>query len=905
MGVPVGAPQGFPYETGSETFTNEYSTAVAPGARDKLKNPLPLFLLSVPGADPEYDRHVNRVVEALRGAIEDRGKLVPYAVLRAGGDPGASWARAAADELLRGIPGNMTPDRLPSFSLLRDVVAEAVRLGDGLRADAAARAIRNSAYALRAEAAGLPALLWRLGGGDRPVSSSGAIGWLIDTVWAPSFQNLPRWFWGRWKTHRLIRPLSLSPRNRRRRSLGTDLDAERGEDLFGAVYHWVWTSGLFGATPLGEEAAQACENLLVRALLEDLEVPSVGGLLPKRRRRTVRPVLLLALPHDSAHRVAAERFLKAFHTAHSVSAADAVRAPGPLVVAVGQPSTELLGQLDPDDRNFATAAGCLARGHDRPVRVTFSAEALLRAGHPVSKVKTLASFRTNWRLATALVTAVASVVAAGIVVWFPSAQVSPCVGGDDTVDKAARTQPVEVHPAEWYDAAVKEIDTQNARAVDFAKAGRTVRTVVVFVSNRPTSSRDTVFDGVIPELRGIAMWQKKLNDDANSDSSEVPLRVDVRETGVAFARAEQAAKDLVKEIGYSKGIPAYERVIGVLGYAQSRDETKAALTVLDKAKVLVVDTTATADEMLGGANYWPMTPLNSREAAVEANFVATSDIVARPDGGCVPAKHAVVIETYGDLYSRSLADQFVKDFSGSKQLLNFTQDRTSAAPPAGTPAYDTATNLAARVCAEVKAQPDSVIYWSARARDFTAFINAFNTAGTCLQHDLTVLGGNELTNVSQTGAFSNKDWLRLYYSAHRLPDDDKRASAVTRTFVNDYENFVKATTTGDDPWAQDGHSAVAYDAFHTFSLVANMTYNQQPDAPPSQMEINFRNSGATFNGATGYVQYAPGVNQPPADKTLVLLRQIGQKPVAVAACGAYDQDQSSVNQGEPCSATSR
>ncbi|WP_326790522.1 hypothetical protein [Streptomyces sp. NBC_00151] len=124
--------------------------------------------MSVPGGDPKYDRHVNRVVEALRGAIEDRGKLVPYAVLRAGTDPGASWARAAADELLRGIPGNMTADRLPSFSLLRDVVAEVVRLGDGHRADAAARAIRNSVYALRADAAGLPALLRRIGGAERP-----------------------------------------------------------------------------------------------------------------------------------------------------------------------------------------------------------------------------------------------------------------------------------------------------------------------------------------------------------------------------------------------------------------------------------------------------------------------------------------------------------------------------------------------------------------------------------------------------------------------------------------------------------------------------------------------------------------------------------------------------------------
>jgi ABC-type branched-subunit amino acid transport system substrate-binding protein len=203
------------------------------------------------------------------------------------------------------------------------------------------------------------------------------------------------------------------------------------------------------------------------------------------------------------------------------------------------------------------------------------------------------------------------------------------------------------------------------------------------------------------------------------------------------------------------------------------------------------------------------------------------------------------------------------------------------------------------VCAvELADEPDSVVYWSARAKDFTALINSMDTAGTCTARDVTVLGGNELTNVAQTGAFANKDWLRLYYSAHRLPADDPDASDRTRQFVAQYDDYVKATTEGTDPWRQDGHSAVSYDAFHVLSQAVRQAGLRDPDIDRESVLLVLGN-GIAFNGATGYVSY-DGANAPPHDKTLVLLRQSGNHPEAVLACGAYRQDQSSEAQGPPC-----
>jgi ABC-type branched-subunit amino acid transport system substrate-binding protein len=163
---------------------------------------------------------------------------------------------------------------------------------------------------------------------------------------------------------------------------------------------------------------------------------------------------------------------------------------------------------------------------------------------------------------------------------------------------------------------------------------------------------------------------------------------------------------------------------------------------------------------------------------------------------------------------------------------------------------------------------------------------------------VTVLGGNELTNVAQTGAFAEKDWLRLYYSAHRLPDGDRKASDRTVQFVDEYDAYVEDTTGGRDPWRQDGHSAVSYDAFHVLSEAVREAGLTDPAVERKSVRLVL-GAGIAFDGATGYVSY-DGANAPPHDKTLVLLRQSGTQPKAVLACGAYRQGESSEDQGPPC-----
>ncbi|MET7567664.1 ABC transporter substrate-binding protein [Streptomyces sp. NPDC005492] len=923
MPPPPLALMGFPDDEGADDFVRMFRQVLAPAERESLAHTPPLVVLDVEdGAaeGAEYETRVRRVVEALeRASRNDQDQAtVPYALVTAPKD-GELLSGTAARGLFFGLPRNMTPDRLPGFwplcdsvSYIRTLTTEATSAGAPgahvLRDHAHEQLRRNRRQRREGRA---QVSLWALGGGDSP-PVGGLRGWLLGSFWHGITRTFPRWCWERHKTRRLVRPGPLA-RRRRPGWLGEALGMTRGSETVFEVMDEVADRQLprLGQPPEHErhqESLFALEKLLTRALLEDLADPPVGGRLPRRRRRTARPLLLVPMPREGTPgAAAAERFLRAFHEERGHTA----NRPGPLVVAIGRPSPRLLTDLgNPTAIGFGQAGRLLNEPEPvtGPVLVKLRDEPFGREGIVVRHCLP-PTFRLGGRtVATTLVAGTglfSLLLGIGAYQVFATPAVSyECVGGTRSVAEDANA-PIPVHASDWYTSARKQIDRQNARAMDYYRQGRTVRTVVAFVSEPPTSVDETRFDGIIPELRGIALWQRDLNDDASADTSLVPLLVDVRTTGESFENAEAKARELVAEVRDETGKPPYKKVVGVLGYAQSRESTRAALQVLDQARIPAIGTTATADEMQDSArlSYWPLTPNNSKEAAVEAEFASEKNIVAR--GGsetqCAPSGHAIVIESSTDLYSRSLAAKFTARFPGTEPVFDFNQANEFAPGARVTAKTSSADTLTELICGELRQQPDSVVYWSARAKDFSAFVGAMDRSGTCTDHDITVLGGNELTNVAQTGVFANKDWLRLYYSAHRLPSTDKDASAKTRQFVAEYTAFVKQTATGTDPWKQDGHSAVSYDAFHVLSQA--VTAARLADPTVSRASVLGRlQDGITFDGATGYVSYGKDVNAPPTDKTLVLLRQVADQPEAVVACGAYRKGEAYKKQGVPCDA---
>lgn len=123
---------------------------------------------------------------------------------------------------------------------------------------------------------------------------------------------------------------------------------------------------------------------------------------------------------------------------------------------------------------------------------------------------------------------------------------------------------------------------------------------------------------------------------------------------------------------------------------------------------------------------------------------------------------------------------------------------------------------------------------------------------------------------------------------------DERASQKTQQFVRLYNgNYPR------DPWRQDGHSAVSYDAFHVLSRAVDEAHTG--NGVRRESVVTALKNGISFDGATGFIQFSEFSSGPPVKKTLVILRQSDGEPTAVVACGAYTQKAGKEkNQGPPC-----
>ncbi|MEV0282257.1 ABC transporter substrate-binding protein [Streptomyces sp. NPDC050610] len=884
----------FPGATGYRDFINEFRAAVAPGEREYLRHTPPLILLGIPGEGAGYTDRVERVVTSLVGGIHKDRKLVPYIsveleLYRREQPP--LLAEAVGDGLASEAPRNMTPNQFSDFEILRAFVKRLRNPPEGEDDPNAAKPLRDHAYSEHIENGGLLKALWVLGGRQAPPVPGGLTGWLLESVLQPLLRTLPRWLWARRKTRRLMRGW-----------LGTELNLSRSrEGLFEALSDVASVQKERLALPVGDpqhqDALEFLEKVLVQALLTDLSRPAVGRLLPKRRRRTARPTVLVALPPPGTEGSRmAERFLRSFGEARSAG-----RSLGPLVIVVGQLSPAFLAELNPQECSLTQAGLSLRQPTGAMVSTLLPENSFTPGGFPVQRVDPK-RYRIDWRVQTALMTVLGLLctmllgIAASPLFGLDAA--SPCTDGNEAIAGPGAAVPPMVDHQDW-DAVQKAIERENERAKKFAET-RPVRTVVHMGSSEPANETDAQFDGSIPELRGIALYQKKLNDGARTNRNLIPLIVEERSVGNFFENAENMARGLVSDIKNQPKGEEFRTIIGVIGLAQSREETKKALQVLGRAHIPVVGTTATADEMGGafGGAYWPLTPKNSTEARIAAKFVHTFRIVPRGEsvGGCTAADHAIVVEKAADLYSKSLAKKFQDQFesltsSASRYTINFDQNGSATDSEANVD-LDSASRLADSVCDRLKAYPHSIVYWATRAGDFSAFLDAMDERTTCTRNGVAVLGGNELTNLATNGAFNGKQWLRLYYSAHSLPKDDPRATKVAKNYARDYDAFVKHA----DPWRQDGHSAVAYDALHALARAAEIAHDSD-NLTTAGMRSAFRS--VEFEGATGYSKFQDS-GDPPYQKTLVILRASHKGPRAVLACGAYAMGQTYASQDAAC-----
>ncbi|WP_064456387.1 type 1 periplasmic-binding domain-containing protein [Streptomyces hygroscopicus] len=873
---------GFTAGDGAEEFIEAFKGAVLPRDRKATSRDLlpPVLLLA------EGERAAVRAHQVMRGLREvlrpDGAKRVPYAALGPDEIREAAGRRpltlALGEELCVDVPRRTGGLRLPDFHLMRDIVEQAL---DPRAPEPDGTALRDHCYARRIARGPLLGALWTLGGEGGDGGGTAGPGWAAELrrlLVRPVFQSLPRWWWGRRRTRRLLRST--------RRGWYADwrgishgrtaeeffenaarlLRAERGRDRAAAV-------GRF-------------EELLLRALLADLRrVARPGRISPWRRRRRTRCVFLLELPEDAGGAAAGERFLERYG-----AAARDTRCAAAVVVAVAPAGGAAEGQRG----GLGRAAARLRGASGLPQRAPGPLRAVLPEPAPESEALepdavSPPTFRlgpvAELTLTGVLVAAVLSGLGGWLLERVPDEPDRSCLGGASSEVVAARPELSADSPRKSYQDARRLIREENAR-VDRAVADHhgTARTVVHIGSDVAADQEGQRYNAAVPELRGIALAQRALNDEARNDSQKVWLRVDSRNAGQDFADAPRIARRVVED-ARKKG----SGIIGVVGFSKSLRQTQEAVRILGRAQIPVVGTTATADLMQVDGYYRRVAPTNSREAAVEAGFARRGNIMDDGTGKCSPAAAAVVVKDPRDLYSDEVGTLFAERFGARPVTLEYTPggraDGGAQGPGEdGVARTDSISDLADAVCERISGNPRTVVYWASRALQFSAFLDDFEDNTACEGRSLTVLGGNDLTTAALAGEYADRPWLRLYHTVHVLPAGHPRLSDIAKKFNADYARRFGS----HDLWRDDGRAALAHDAMQLMAEAANRAYRSTHDVERSNVQIGLDN-GIRKQGASGYLDVGRG-RSVPRDKPVIVLHHTDRGSEPVLYCGAFTQN---------------
>ncbi|WP_327660059.1 MULTISPECIES: hypothetical protein [unclassified Streptomyces] len=664
----------------------------------------------------------------------------------------------------------------------------------------------------------------------------------------------------------------------------------------------------FGAA--ADEARLDLEEMLLHALLADLHAARPGR-GPWARRRRTRRVVLLDLPpvpdvpgegaesgdwnaYLSSYPVMAARFLRA-----CVKASPQLARAGVVVVAAGRRAED-----DPFMLGWWDRRGSLREGADR-----FRPTALATLGQPLSvrlepmrwnspdlhvvpiespKARPNIGPGTEAAVLISCVTLVLSVTVGQGVARIDGGEPECFQGQSVSTPRNASTSgglagDDEKSPAEQYAAVRASIDSLNSQALKAERRNRPVRRVVYFGATVPKDREEAIDNGAIPELRGLWLAQQRLNAAAVDDQDRVRIYLDVRDTGTNFTHAPAVASWAVRQAERYKEAKDHRTIVGVVGFSESRRSTRRAAEILNDGQVPVIATTATADAMQKGLTYYrPMSPSNSRESAVAAQFAHTARIIRTEGRHCAEADHAVVIKDPGDLFSDELGTMFAKRFGSGAETLSLSEQDGATTPD----------DIARTVCARIKQNPRTVVYWAARVRNFSAFLGRYGPDSGCAGLPLTVVGSNDLTSTALRGKYRPymQKWLNLYHTVHVLPETHPDNSDESATV---FSLYVQAFT-ARDPWLNDGHVALAHDALKTLSLATDRAYSStsgqdRPGTANTELVKSKLDEKVTFQGASGVIsfpeRYGP---KPPLNKALVLLHPTAGGLTVALRCGAFE-----------------
>ncbi|OEV30125.1 aromatic ring-opening dioxygenase LigA [Streptomyces nanshensis] len=887
-----------------DTFVDalEQLVKLPPGKR----GPSPLVLLSQLGDG----REAELIADGLCARFRVGGRArVPYA--QVAGQPSGPRNERIGDvfqkleqELERNRPGGFGKLRLPQFTLMCSVIETDLT---ERQSSVQARELRDRCFAERRKDSNFLKVLATVSGGDQAPAGIPAFLW----YWTrqPLFNVLPRWLYGRLQERRMThkgswyRQWADLPRG-----TGFFHDATRFAGIAPVpTLEQGLLSGLddnAGEEPeTDEEHAERLDRttgVLLRALLADLEAAfRRPRLSPWGRRRKSRFVIVLPQIDGSPEWVS--RLVEQFPVA-----VEQTGSMGVVLVSAERSEGERTESFAEAAITLRSWQGTTGSGGARAVRVGIEPHAEDQGAarwlgrHP--EIYPERNYSDGAPRAEAVLCAVLALgVLGGAGVYGVNRALdnssTRCIGAAvaEARSSGGSRIPDDWQPDKVYEQA-RELVRQNNRAADRAEKENpdaVVRTVVYLgVPVHPGAGDEAMYSGAIPELRGVALAQRQLNNEASMDQKhKVYLRVRVADAGEKFSKAPAVARDIADEVKSGKS----EEILGVVGLGQSRTTTMEARDILgDEAKLPMIGTVATAEEMQDHQWYRQVAPDNGREARIAADFARRGNIVqtGTETDTCVPARKAVVIADPDDKYSDNLSRRFTEEFERGRpdtaHTLWYSPDgepnRRRTGGRSDGEWVASPSEMAKLVCRRLTKDPRTVVYWAERSNEFGAFLNYFDGEGEC-KGRVSVLGGNDLTNsvVDDQQPSVNHPDARLYYAAHALPasyPQTSRARTFRRVYQQEYDK--------NDHWSNDGRTPLAWDAMLVISQAVDTAREESGTAGLTRGTVRGNVvAGSEERGATGPLNFGRG-DGVPENKRLLILHDTARGAEVALECGMRD-----------------
>lgn len=905
---------------------------------------LPVVVLRGAGAGPFLRAYRDRLVADGGGPIVAHVRL-DGARLASAGD--VALLDALARGLGRGMPAGTGRLRLPAYWMLRAVLDAEVARGDerARRRDLVAR--------LYASEGRLRDLVARLD--PSPADVSATVAWhLASVVVGPAVRGLAHaslaWRLARSRRYRWLGDQLPPVTGQRGDFLDTALhivDERAGQDDQGRDGPERDDQGRDGP-----EVDELVRRVLVLALLHDLDgatrrslvsparrrrvgaftvlvdgvgpgsaarrlLDTVGDLDPREvpRRGTTLVVAALAPPEPATAPVTATPTATAEAPAPGRPRwrrrTRAPRSPGGGAEGPdgGRTRDDGFGPgLPPDEAAERLTAAAHGRGTGPPTRrlVVDLPDEPAPARRPASGRK-VAAHRPAGAVAVPVATGAVAALLAGGLAWAGARALEPdprCPGIDASEtgepvglgDGTARCSFFAALPGaagEDRRAVEAEIARENAEVLAAAEQGQPYRTIVFFAPLTLPDEPEREGQDALPQLRGIATAQRWANEAARSDVNRVRARVLLANPGDRFRHGPEVARQIVAEAGRR------DDLVGVVGIAQSRRESREAVRILGRGGLPVVAGPVTGDAMIESSpHYYQVSPRNARVASVLAEFARRAPLVRSRGGSATgtPADRAVIVKDHSDEYSENLANDFHERFvdAGGEVVRTISYPVAEPDLPAeyrsGVPAADrvgSLDQLAERLCGSLEGERE-VVFFAARSQQLQGMLNSVRSRPGCGARPLTVVAGTDTTKfveAASAGAPGRLDGVDLYYGAFAAPGVEPTAAADT--FLARYvDAYGRGSIRVDmsDP-------ALVYDAFTALQLAVNHTRRSDLDMTASDVAGALSGNEVRFDGATGYVALddAQPISRVPPDKPVLVLRATDGLSEVHLACGRFTE----------------